>query len=55
MEKKNKDLAVAVIKAVSAFLNTDGGTVYVGVDDGRVPGLGADYGCMSKRGNWDGR
>ena len=55
LEKKNKDLAVAVMKAVAAFLNTDGGTVYVGVDDdGQVPGLGADYGCMSKHGNWDG-
>ena len=53
--KKNPGLADAVMRAVTAFLNTDGGTVYVGVEDGGgVLGLDADYGCMSKRRNWDG-
>ena len=54
-QKKNASLADAVMRAVTAFLNTEGGTVYVGVaDDGGVLGLDADYGCMSKRQNWDG-
>ena len=53
--KKNEKLADAVMRAVTAFLNAHGGTVYVGVaDDGGILGLDADYGCMSKRKDWDG-
>ena len=54
-QKKNTNLADATMRAVTAFLNTDGGTVYVGVaDDGSILGLDADYGCMPKHKNWDG-
>ena len=53
--KKSEELVDAVMKAVTAFLNTHGGTVYVGVDDdGKILGLDADYQCMTKSKDWDG-
>ena len=43
-EKRNKEIEKAVMKAVSAFANSGGGTVLIGVDDeGEILGLEADY------------
>jgi type I restriction enzyme R subunit len=40
---KNKRMEDAVVKTVAGFLNTDGGTLFIGVDDQRSPvGLGYD-------------
>lgn len=53
--KKHDKLVDAVMRAITAFLNTDGGTVYVGVsDDGEVLGLDSDYRCMGRHKGWDG-
>ena len=41
--KPGKEIEFAWLKAVIAFLNTDGGTLLIGVaDDGRIHGLAAD-------------
>jgi len=41
--RKNKDLRFAVLKTIAAFLNTNGGTLLIGVqDDGRIFGLEKD-------------
>ncbi len=41
--RKNKDLRFAVLKTIAAFLNTEGGTLLIGVqDDGSVFGLEKD-------------
>ena len=43
-EKRNKEIEKAVMKTVSAFANSDGGTALIGVnDEGGVLGLEADY------------
>jgi predicted HTH transcriptional regulator len=45
----NEPLKFSVIKTIAAFLNTDGGTLLVGVDDERtVVGLQGDYGLFKK-------
>ena len=45
----NEPLKFSVIKTIAAFLNTDGGTLLVGVDDERtVVGLLGDYGLFKK-------
>jgi type I restriction enzyme R subunit len=52
--KKNKAMEDAVVKTVAAFLNTDGGTLLIGVDNhGAVIGLDLDYACV-KPSNGDG-
>jgi|GEM_PF-716072 len=41
--RAGKEIELAVMKSLAAFLNTDGGTLIVGVDDqGAVTGLGID-------------
>lgn len=41
--RKDKRMEDAVVKTVAGFLNTDGGTLFIGVDDARTPiGLGHD-------------
>jgi type I restriction enzyme R subunit len=51
---KNKAMEDAVVKTIAAFLNTDGGTLLIGVDNqGAVLGLDADYACV-KPPNGDG-
>jgi len=53
-EKINKTLELVIVKTISAFLNTIGGTLFIGVDDeGKALGLENDYGRMSKN-NRDG-
>lgn len=52
--KKNKERNLDVVKAVVSFLNSDGGYVYIGVEDnGPIIGLERDYSVMDKDGNND--
>jgi len=52
--KMNKILENVIIKTISAFLNTEGGLLFIGVDDdGNALGLDYDYSCLSKK-NRDG-
>ncbi|MBC8312769.1 MAG: DUF262 domain-containing protein [Candidatus Cloacimonetes bacterium] len=46
----NKKLEYVVVKTISAFLNTDGGTLIIGVDDdGNVLGLEKDFKTLAKQ------
>jgi len=48
-KRVNEPLKFSVIKTVAAFLNSDGGTLLIGVDDERnVVGLQGDYGLFKK-------
>ncbi len=50
-EKGNRALEQVIMKSVSAFSNSDGGTLLIGVrDDGTVLGLENDYGCLKEGG-----
>ncbi|MDQ6927423.1 MAG: ATP-binding protein [Actinomycetota bacterium] len=50
----SKAMEDAIVKTVAAFLNTDGGTLLVGIGpDGAVIGLGHDYGRVKPK-NGDG-
>lgn len=50
----NRDLELTVIKAIAAFLNTDGGNLYIGVDDNsNILGIDYDIKTLKKR-NEDG-
>ena len=51
----NKKLEHVVAKTVAAFMNSDGGSLFIGVDDhGNAIGLKLDYGTLSKKKNRDG-
>jgi type I restriction enzyme R subunit len=51
---KDKRMEDAVVKTVAGFLNTDGGTLFIGLDDQRAPvGLGYDA-ALVKPSNADG-
>lgn len=53
-EKVNKALELVIIKTISAFLNSEGGMLFIGVDDdGNTLGLENDYKTTSKK-NSDG-
>lgn len=53
-EKANKVLEKVIAKTISAFLNTTGGMLFIGVDDeGNILGLDKDYNSLSKN-NSDG-
>lgn len=53
-EKTNKALEMVIVKTISAFLNTQGGMLFIGVDDdGNALGLEPDYNSYSKK-NRDG-
>jgi Schlafen, AlbA_2/Bacterial extracellular solute-binding proteins, family 3 len=53
-EKANKVLEDVIVKNISAFLNTEGGMLFIGVDDdGNILGLENDYQVLRK-GNADG-
>ncbi|MGI9021549.1 MAG: HsdR family type I site-specific deoxyribonuclease [Solirubrobacterales bacterium] len=42
-ERKDKRMEDAIVKSVAGFLNTDGGTLFIGVnDEGQIVGLGRD-------------
>jgi tetratricopeptide (TPR) repeat protein len=50
----NPKIVHAILKTVAAFLNTNGGTILIGVaDTGRVTGVERDYGFLGKK-NADG-
>ncbi len=52
-DKKGKSEQI-VVKSIAGFMNSEGGTLLIGVaDDGAVTGLEADYATLSK-GNRDG-
>lgn len=54
LAKMNKMLEDVIIKTMAAFLNTEGGMLFIGVDDdGNALGLHNDYSCLSKK-NRDG-
>jgi hypothetical protein len=51
----NKALTKAVVKTLAAFLNSNGGTLLIGVaDDGQVVGLTSDFDSLGSKGNRDG-
>lgn len=51
---KNRDLVDVVLKTITAFMNSGGGVLYVGVsDDGAILGIGSDYACLGGKGDWD--
>ncbi|TAJ11398.1 hypothetical protein DMA11_16900 [Marinilabiliaceae bacterium JC017] len=53
-EKPNKALEQVIVKTISAFLNTNGGMLFIGVDDdGNTLGLEKDYQTLKKN-NRDG-
>lgn len=53
-EQINKKLEYVIAKTISAFLNSDGGTLIIGIDDnGNVLGLDKDINTLSKQ-NTDG-
>jgi len=53
---KDNYLRLQIMKAINSFLNSEGGTVIVGVDpDKGINGLQNDFSCLNKnRRNWDG-
>ncbi len=51
----DKNLEAVVAKTISAFLNTNGGHLFIGVDDdNNILGLEKDYATLGKRQNQDG-
>ncbi|MBO1065718.1 MULTISPECIES: RNA-binding domain-containing protein [Nostocales] len=47
--RKNEDLKFSVLKTIAAFLNSEGGTLIIGVeDDGNIFGLEQDLAILSK-------
>ncbi len=52
--KMNKMLENVIVKTLAAFLNTEGGMLFIGIDDdGNALGLDNDYSCLTKK-NRDG-
>lgn len=50
-EAPSKTLEHVIMKSISAFSNSDGGTLLVGVrDDGEILGLEKDYTCLKEEG-----
>ena len=53
-QKANKALEFVIVKTITAFLNTEGGILFIGVDDeGNILGLENDYEVLHKK-NSDG-
>ena len=51
-QKVNKALESVVIKTLAGFMNTQGGSLLIGVaDDGSIVGLEADYNTLSRKDN----
>ena len=52
---KNKELQRVLLKEIVALMNTEGGTVYVGVsDNGDILGIARDCSLTGKKGGWHG-
>lgn len=55
IEKKDKLSEYIIAKTIAAFLNSNGGTLFIGVkDDGGISGIEQDYRTLTKRPNSDG-
>ncbi len=53
--KTDKILEYVIVKTIAAFMNTQGGTLVIGVnDDGQVIGIESDYQTFQKKPNRDG-
>ena len=51
----NRELEYVITKNISAFLNTEGGILFIGVDDeGTILGIENDYKTLGKKPNKDG-
>ena len=49
-QKVNKALESVIIKTLAGFMNTQGGSILIGVaDDGSIVGLEADYATLSRK------
>jgi hypothetical protein len=54
-DKVDKNLEYVIVKTISAFLNSSGGNLFIGVaDNGELLGLEKDYRSFQKRPNRDG-
>jgi len=54
-DKQDKTMGEVILKTVAAFLNSEGGTLLIGVaEDGKVVGLEQDYKINKKQPNRDG-
>jgi predicted HTH transcriptional regulator len=54
LRKENSWLEFSIIKTISTFLNTEGGMLFIGInDEGVALGLKKDYRCLKKK-NRDG-
>ena len=54
LEKRNPEIEFAVLKTIAAFMNTDGGNLFIGIDDnGVILGLENDFKTLKKQ-NIDG-
>lgn len=52
---RDRDIERAIAKTICAFMNTEGGTLLIGVDDnGSILGLDKDFSILGKRQNKDG-
>jgi predicted HTH transcriptional regulator len=52
---QNKEMEKIIVKTLAALLNSQGGTLLIGVtDEGGIYGLDADYGTLKDRKNADG-
>ncbi|MBR9832372.1 ATP-binding protein [bacterium] len=50
LEKRNPEIEVAVLKTIAAFINTDGGNLFIGIDDNGVAlGLDNDFKTLKKK------
>ncbi len=50
LQKVNKALETVIMKTIAGFMNTQGGTLLIGVaDDGSVLGIEADYNSLSRK------
>lgn len=55
LNQVNKKLYEPILKTIVAFMNTNGGTLFVGIDDNHnIIGLENDFKCLGTRNNWDG-
>lgn len=54
-QKGTEVIQLGVLKTIAAFMNSQGGTLIIGIDDnGNSLGLEKDYETFSDRKNWDG-
>jgi len=54
-EKPDKRIEAVIVKALSAFMNARGGTLFIGINDGgEAVGIEADYKTFQRKANRDG-